>query len=135
MRVCSKTPLFKKLGIKEGYIIYTMNSPFPYLDLFDQLPENLEIRKRIGKDIDFIHLFVFSKKELLDLYQSCYNSLKHSGILWISWPKGSSNISSDVNRETIREFVLDNGLVDVKVCSINNDWSALKFVYRLKDRL
>lgn len=130
----SKTPLYKKLGIKEFNSIYVKNNPTPYLKLLDKIPFDLDLKKRISANLDFIHLFVKSKSELEKFYPSLYRSLSKSGLLWISWPKGSSQITTDLNREYIREYVLDNGLVDVKVCSINEDWSALKFVYRLKDR-
>ena len=130
----SRTPLYKKLGIKDNYCVYVKNAPVEYISLFEELPESIHFRKRLSKELDFIHLFVTNRKQLASDYPKLYNALKKSGLLWISWPKGSSNIESDLNREYIREYVLDNGLVDVKVCSINEDWSALKFVYRLKDR-
>jgi hypothetical protein len=60
--------------------------------------------------------------------------LKMNGMFWVSWPKGSSGIASDLDREHIRNFLLANGLVDVKICAIDRDWSGLKFMYRIKDR-
>lgn len=134
MGTYSKTPLYQKLGIKEDYRIYVKNAPIPYPTLFGKIPFDLDLKKRISADLDFIHLFVKSRSELETSYLPLYRSLSQSGLLWISWPKGGSKITTDLNREFIREYVLDNGLVDVKVCSINEDWSALKFVYRLEDR-
>lgn len=130
----SATPLYKKLGIKTGYKIYVKNSPSAYQEYFEQLPANLVFLNRRTKEIDFIHWFVSKKSEFEKNYKPLYRSLKLDGLLWISWPKGGSDIVSDLNRDYIRAYVLDNGLVDVKVCSINDDWSGLKFVYRLKDR-
>jgi len=134
MGAYSKTPLFKKLGIKDNYSLYVKNAPVEYVTLFQELPPNIHFSKHLRKNIDFIHLFVTSRKQLTSSYLKLYSALKQTGLLWISWPKGSSKIETDLNRDYIRTFVLDNGLVDVKVCSINENWSALKFVYRLKDR-
>ena len=134
MGAYSKTPLYKKLGIQDCFAIYVKNAPITYQNLFDELPSDLKFKKRIVADLDLIHLFVTKKRELEKAYHRLYRSLKPNGSLWISWPKGSSDISTDLNRDLIRAYVLDNGLVDVKVCSINEDWSGLKFVYRLKDR-
>ena len=111
------------------------NAPISYESLFSEIPKNLNFKKRISKELDFIHLFVTYKKDLEKAYIACHDALAQNGILWISWPKGSSDITTDINRDYIREYVLENGLVDVKVCSVNDDWSALKFVYRLKDRI
>ena len=65
---------------------------------------------------------------------SLKDGLKQNGILWVSWPKGSSKIETDINREIVRSIVLKSGLVDIKVCAVDEDWSGLKFMYRLKDR-
>lgn len=130
----SKKPLSTKLGLKPGYTIHIRNSPDRYEKLFDQLPTPLSFVKKINKELDFIHLFIKSRQDLEEQYQALYKALKKEGLLWISWPKGTSGIKTDLNRDWIRSYVLDNGLVDVKVCSINEQWSALKFVYRVKDR-
>ena len=131
----SKTSLAKKLGIKPGYRILIINRPAHYFELFEDLPKGIDILKA-GKaeELDFIHLFVTSKAEFVDRYHHVKSLLKKNGILWVSWPKGKSNIDTDLNRDLIREFILNNGLVDVKICSIDDDWSALKFLYRLVDR-
>lgn len=134
MGAYSKKPLYRKLGIKPGFRMLIKNAPVEYSHFFEELPEKLNFLKRITTDIDFIHLFVRSKIELEKHYQSLYQALKKDGTLWISWPKGTSSIHGNINRDYIREYVLANGLVDVKVCSLDNDWSGLKFVYRTKDR-
>lgn len=135
MGAYSTTPLYKKLGIKEGMNLYVKHAPQDYEAYFESLPDQLVFKKRTGKEnIDFIHLFVKSKKELEQTYLKLYRSLKKNGLMWVSWPKGSSKIPTDINRDWIREYILDNGLVDVKVASIDDDWSGLKFVYRVKDR-
>ena len=125
----------RKLGIKTGQKLMVINRPEHYWDLFSDLPEGLDILKS-GKEeeLDFIHLFVKSKEEMEDRMIHIKPLLKKDGLVWVSWPKGKSRITTDLKRDYIREFILELGLVDVKVCSIDEDWSGLKFVYRLKDR-
>lgn len=131
----SGTPLSKKLGIKDGFSILLVNEPKHYFKLFEGFPENVTfLKNQKPESADFIHLFCTSFKELIAFADSCKNSLKTNASLWVSWPKGSSNIQTDLKREPIREHLLSIGLVDVKVAAIDKDWSGLKFVYRLSDR-
>ncbi|WP_299682611.1 DUF3052 domain-containing protein [uncultured Dokdonia sp.] len=131
----SGTPLAKKLGIKEGYTILLFNAPQHYFDLFTDLPKKLQIAKKIiSKNIDFNHLFCTTLEELQNNAITYKKALKKNGLLWVSWPKGASSIPTDLKREPIRDYLLSIGLLDVKVAAIDKDWSALKFVYRLKDR-
>ena len=131
----SPTPLVKKLGIKEGFIIKLINEPSYYLNLFADFPASISYSENENKHtIDFIHLFCTTFKELENNAPILKSQLKKDGLLWISWPKGNSGIITDLKRDLIREYVLDLGLVDVKVCAVDEKWSGLKFVYRLKDR-
>ncbi len=131
----SQTPLAKKLGIKDGYTALFVNRPSHYFELFSDFPQNINVVKSgIELEVDFIHLFVMSIEELEDRIVYTKPLLKKDGLIWVSWPKGTSKIKTDLKRDYVREFILDIGLVDVKVCSIDDDWSGLKFVYRLKDR-
>jgi hypothetical protein len=131
----SSTPLSKKLGIKRGYKILLHNQPENYFDLFSDLPLNLTfLKKAKSEEADFIHIFCTSFKKLKKLLSNYKAALKKDGLIWISWPKGSSEIPTDLKRDKIREYLLSIGLVDVKVASIDEIWSALKFVYRLEDR-
>ncbi|MBO0323214.1 DUF3052 domain-containing protein [Muricauda sp. CAU 1633] len=131
----SGTPLAKKLGIKEGFSILTYNAPEHYWGLFSDLPNNLDIHKRLGEDkLDFIHIFCTTLEELKMIASQYKEALKVNGSLWVSWPKGTSKIKTDLKREPVREHLLSIGLVDTKVAAIDEDWSGLKFVYRLKDR-
>lgn len=131
----SKNPLWKKLGIKEGYACYLFQSPDNYFDLLEETPTDSEWDDSLEKpSYDFIHAFVLEREMLNNNWQLWKSKLKKDGSLWISWPKGSSKIKTDLNGNIVREFGLGGGLVDVKVCAIDEDWSGLKFMYRKKDR-
>lgn len=131
----SGTTLAKKLGIKEDFKILLYNQPKHYFDLFTDLPNGLEIQDDLkDESTDFIHLFCTSYKEIKNIITEYKSALKKNGMIWISWPKGSSKIKTDLNRDIIREYLIEIGLVDVKVAAIDENWSGLKFVYRIKDR-
>lgn len=131
----SSTPLAKKLGIKVGFHILLFQVPGHYHNLFMDWPEGVvegEVEKE--NSADFIHLFFTESKELKTHFSAYKKALKKTGSLWVSWPKGRSEIATDLKRDMIREYVLKQGLVDIKVAAIDEDWSGLKFVYRKKDR-
>jgi hypothetical protein len=129
----SGTPLLKKLGIKPGYKIIIINEPAAYWDWLAPLPEGTDSNAKNG-EVDFIHLFVKEKNTFEKEFLKNKKNLKKEGMLWISWPKKSSKVASDLDETIIREFGLKNGLVDVKVCAVDETWSGLKFMFRLKDR-
>jgi len=131
----SSTPLIQKLGIKEGMKVLFVNTPENYKNLLGRLPENIhEITSQQTK-VDFIHFFTRSQEALREEFESLKNHLKLNGILWISWPKFSCSFAnSNLTENVVRDIGLENGLVDVKIASIDEDWSGLKFVYRVKDR-
>jgi hypothetical protein len=130
----SGTPLTKKLGIKEKSDIAVINQPQNFLDILSPLPEKVSLINKLSGRIGYIHFFTKSKKELTDQFPELKKHLDPSGSLWISWPKKSSKIETDLDENLIREIGLKNGMVDVKVCAIDETWSGLKFVLRLKDR-
>ena len=131
----SGTPLLKKLGIKPDYRVILQNEPKLYLEWLSPLPEGVAvIKKSVKDDIDFVHLFVLQRSAFEKQFILFKKNLKKNGMMWISWPKKSSKVSTDLDENIIREFGLANGLVDVKVCSVDDVWSGLKFVYRTKDR-
>ncbi|MEK6153817.1 DUF3052 domain-containing protein [Flavobacteriaceae bacterium 3-367] len=130
----SGTPLVKKLGIKIGHVVYFENIPEHYFKLLPDLPEVQVLESPGMETVDFIHLFCTQKSAFEKRALALKPLLKKNGMLWVSWPKGSSKIPNDLSENPIREYLLANGLVDVKVCAIDQDWSGLKFVYRLKDR-
>ena len=127
-------PLEQKLDLKPEYNCLLINILTDYCAWFKNLNLNLKIvESETASELDFVHAFCRSYNELNTVIKSAKPLLKSTGMIWISWPKKSSKIPSEIDRESIRDFVLKEGLVDVKVASINDDWSALKFVYRLKD--
>jgi len=130
----SKRSLVDKLGIKEGFRIAIVNSPASYRATLGALPSDVTVDKRPGKGMDLIHCFVNNKREATSTISALKNHISPRGALWVSWPKGSSGVKTDLNENVIREIGLKAGLVDVKVCAVDDTWSGLKLVYRLKDR-
>ncbi len=129
----SKTPLAKKLGIKAGFTILLVNQPDYYLTLFDEFPEVCEASSE-DREVDFIHYFTKSASELDNAIKALKSQLAKTGILWVSWPKKAAKINTDLDGNIVRKLGLDSGLVDVKVCAVDDIWSGLKFMYRIKDR-
>lgn len=130
----SGTPLAKKLGIKEGYTIRLVNQPDYYFELFSDLPPDINIAPHIKIKKDFIHFFAKTVTELHNKLPTMKQEIVQNGIIWISWPKKSSKIPTELNGNTVREIGLKYGLVDIKVCAVDEIWSGLKFVIPVKDR-
>ena len=130
----SGTPLLKKLGIKPGFRVYVHQPPSSYFDWLYPLPDNIIVVEKLGNDVDFIHLFVKDQESMRTLLLKSKRSLANTGMIWVSWPKKTSGVNSDLDENIIRDFGLKNGLVDIKVCAVDNIWSGLKFVIPVKDR-
>ena len=130
----SSTPLPKKLGIKEGSRVGLVNAPKNFRDELGELPDGVEFVKRLTDSLDIIIFFVLSERELAIDFARLAGKLKKNGMIWIAWPKKSSGVKTDLSFEPVQRIGLDAGLVDVKICAIDETWSGLKFVYRLKDR-
>lgn len=114
--------------------VFVQQAPADYFAWLSPLPASICVKDRLTTTLDFIHLFTDNKKEFESGFLKAKKHLKPTGMLWISWPKKSSKVPTDLDENVIRDFGLANGLVDVKVCAIDEVWSGLKFVYRLKDR-
>jgi hypothetical protein len=130
----SGTPLPKKLGIKAGFRVTLVDAP---PDVRSQLSAPLATCEIVsdGKiPLDFAMVFTKSKPALAKEFQRMTKRLAPSGMLWVSWPKKSSGVATDLDENIIREIGLAAGLVDVKVCAVTDVWSGLKFVRRVKDR-
>ena len=130
----SGTPLSKKLGLTDGLVIFVSNAPADYFDWITPLPKALTVRDKLTDEVDFIHMFVREANAFKKEFSKSKKHLKKTGMLWVSWPKKSAKVATDLDENIIRDFGLAEGLVDVKVCAVDNVWSGLKFVYRLKDR-
>lgn len=131
----SGTPLVKKLGFKEGFRAALVNPPQGFQSELVPLPNDVKIiTGPLPKRLDLILLFVESQQALKKEFPRLARKLADNGMLWIAWPKKASGIATDLSDNSVRHIGLDAGLVDVKVCAVNDVWSGLKFVYRLKDR-
>jgi hypothetical protein len=130
----SGTPLPKKLGIKEGFRLRFVSAPADVTaDLSAALAGCQSVRDK-KNPLDFAMIFTKSKTELKREFKQLSKELAPAGMLWVSWPKKSSGVATDLDENVVREIGLDAGLVDVKVCAVTDVWSGLKFVRRLKDR-
>lgn len=130
----SGTPLPKKLGIKENFKIGLVNPPENFSKLIEPLPANAQIVTRLIKPLDLLICFVNSRGALAKQFSPLAAKLCANGMLWIAWPKKNSGVETDLDFGQVQRIGLDAGLVDVKICAIDDVWSGLKFVYRLKDR-
>jgi hypothetical protein len=133
-RAHSSKLLAQKLGLKPGYRVSVLNAPRDYETILGELPQGAALVHELAGPFDLIHFFTQSRKELEKKFPFLLLELSKSGGLWVSWPKASSGIETDLNNSIVREIGLRNGLVDVKIVSIDKIWSALKFVYRVSDR-
>ena len=122
----SKRTLVEKLGIKPASKIIFLNSPENYPDLLGKLPPNAIVLKKLEEQIDFIQLFATEKRDLENIFPKIKRALSETGMLWVSWPKRSSKVETDLTEDVVREVGLENNLVDVKVCAIDEIWSGLK---------
>jgi predicted CoA-binding protein len=129
-----KKTLAEKLDIREGFRIAVVNPPEQYAQVLGRLPPGVVIVKQVEGPLDLVHFFTKSRVELEKNFPKFKKRLGSNGVFWVSWPKVSSKMASDLNETVVREVGLRNGLVDVKVISIDELWSGLKFVLRLKDR-
>lgn len=130
----SGTPLAKKLGIKQGFSIMVINAPPYYFDLFTDLPVELIVNDKSSHKKDFIHFFTKRKEEYVLALPGLKDQLKPNGMIWISWPKKASKIDTDIIEDLVRHHALKTGLVDIKVCAVDEIWSGLKLVIPVKDR-
>jgi hypothetical protein len=127
----SNRALRDKLGIKSGVAIAIIDAPEHYAQRTELDTYDSELDQ---EEYDFLHFFAQRAIGLTHAFPVLSKRLRQNGMLWISWPKGSSGVETDLNENIVREIGLANGLVDVKVAAIDEVWSGLKFVFRLKDR-
>lgn len=130
----SGTPLPKKLGIKEGFRVLIGGMPQDVRAELRQALDRCDIVRDGRAALDFAMVFSKSKAELTGEFSRLANALAPAGMLWVSWPKKSSGVATDLDENIVRGIGLSAGLVDVKVCAVTDVWSGLKFVQRVKDR-
>jgi hypothetical protein len=130
----SGTPLPKKLGVKPGYRVALLDMP---ADVKAELKADLahcQMASGNAGPLDLAMIFVKTQADMKKQFSRFAKQLAPAGMLWVSWPKKSSGVASDLDENIVRKIGLDAGLVDVKVCAVSEVWSGLKFVIRVKDR-
>ncbi|WP_426437344.1 DUF3052 domain-containing protein [Bradyrhizobium genosp. P] len=124
----------QKLGLKPGFCIFVDGLSVAYRDLVGELPAGVRIAKAAKGPLDVVHLFAAEAKGLATKLRFYREAIAPDGMIWVSWPKKSSGVATDLSEKEVRETALANGLVDIKVCAVDQVWSGLKFVIPVKDR-
>jgi len=125
----SGTPLAKKLGIQPATKLFTVAAPGHYDELLAQLPEGVKRVRKID-DADVAHVFVTARVRLDKELRTAVPKMKQDAAIWVSWPKKAAKVETDITEDTVREVALPLGLVDIKVCAVDEVWSGLKLVIR-----
>jgi Protein of unknown function (DUF3052) len=128
----SGTPLAKKLGINEGsnVVVRGAGAPEEYQSWLAPLPSDVSFQQRLSKSTNILHLFVDQRAELEKELTQARLKLDSDAIVWVSWPKKSSKVPTDITEDTIRDVALPIGFVDIKVCAVSEIWSGLKLMVR-----
>ena len=126
----SGTPLAKKLGIRERDKVHVLGAPKSYRALLEPLPPTVEFASKLDRSIHLVHVFTTERVALAKVLRSCRDRLDPQATVWVSWPKKSAKVPTDITEDTIRELALPLGFVDVKVCAVDDVWSGLKLVVR-----
>ncbi|WP_050422688.1 DUF3052 family protein [Bradyrhizobium tropiciagri] len=130
----SGKPIVQKLGLKPGFCIFVDGLSVPYSDIVGELPAELRIAKTARAPLDAVHLFATTAKGLSARLRRYREAIAPDGMIWVSWPKKSSGVATDLDDRAVREAGLAAGLVDIKVCAVDAIWSGLKFVIPVKER-
>ena len=126
--------LGQKLGIKSWMRVKTRNAPGRYQQLLGTLPDDVVISTRLRRPVDLVHIFSIARAHLLAELRTAMKEIEQDGAIWVSWPKKVSGVATDLTEDVIREVALPMGLVDVKVCAVDETWSGLKLVIRKANR-
>lgn len=126
----SGTPLAKKLGLKNGTNLAIVGAPEDYVALIQPVKNGVKVVASVSKATDIVHVFSTRRAELLSALADCRSKLKPNAVVWVSWPKKSARVPTEITEGTIRELALPLGFVDVKVCAVTEIWSGLKLVVR-----
>jgi hypothetical protein len=130
----SGTPLYKKLGIKSGMKLAVVDAPENYWALLPDAPQDIQVSDEYDHHLDLVHAFVSTRRDLRASLPRLMKQIEQNGTIWISWPKKSSRVPTDITEDVVREEALPIGLVDVKVCAVDHVWSGLKLVIRKANR-
>jgi hypothetical protein len=130
----SGTPLPQKLGIKPGTIVVLIDAPENYRKLLGQIPSGVNFATRPVGNTKFVHVFVKERRVLEKHLQSLRGKIAEDAAIWVSWPKKSSGVPTDITEDVIRSVALPTGLVDIKVCAVDEIWSGLKLMIRRENR-
>jgi hypothetical protein len=130
----SKTPLPQKLGIKPGMKVAALNPPAGYRKLLAPLPKGVSFTEKAATAAGFVHLFVTERRVVEKELKRLRGVIDDAGVLWISWPKKSAGLGSDISEDVIRDVCLPLGFVDIKVCAVDEIWSGLKLMIRRENR-
>jgi hypothetical protein len=130
----SGTPLTRKLGIKAGARVALVRAPDGFEETLEPLPDGVRLRTQARATQDVVLFFATRVAELERRFDGLANAIAPNGGLWIAWPKRTANVATDLRESVVRDLGLAHGLVDNKVCAVDEVWSGLRFVYRIKDR-
>jgi hypothetical protein len=130
----SGTPLTKKLGIRSGATVALLGAPDGFDDLLTDVPPDVTFRRRAQGQLDLVISFQTERAVLEHRLPAVLRAMQRDGALWVAWPKRASKVDTDITEDTVREVVLPLGLVDVKVCAIDETWSGLKVMWRRENR-
>ena len=126
--------LGQKLGITSWMRVKPRNAPGRYEQLLGPLPDDVIISRRLRRPVDLVHIFSIARAHLVAELRTAAKEIEQDGMIWVSWPKKLSGVQTDLTEDVIREVALPMGLVDVKVCAVDETWSALKLVIRKANR-
>jgi hypothetical protein len=126
----SGTPLVRKLGFKPGMRVHYVAAPDDFAALVGELPDGVRVLARPAADLDLVMLFVTERAQLERRLAGLHAKLSQDGMVWVAWPKRASKVPTDMTEDVVRDVALPRGLVDVKVCAIDDTWSGLKLVIR-----
>jgi hypothetical protein len=131
----SGKPVVQKLGLKPGFRIFVDGLSVAYSDVVGELPDDVQIAKAARAPLNAVHLFATEAKALAAKLRNHRQAIAPDGMIWVSWPKKASGVATDVTEALVRETALANGLVDIKVCAVDDVWSGLKLVIPVKERI
>jgi hypothetical protein len=130
----SGTPLAQKLGIRAGARLFLEAAPRNYPQLVAPLPPGVQTVRRLDARTDIAHLFATARGTLGKSLQQARRAMRADAAIWVSWPKRASQVATDITADVVRELALPLGLVDIKVCAVDETWSGLKLVLRKSER-